>query len=62
MVTTEARDLSQSMTANQKLRNGLIQDFIGAGISAVDINNSKFSSSPQVGFFGRDPARGRGRI
>ena len=56
MVTTEARDLSQPMTANQELRNGLIQDFISAGIPAGDINGSKFSSSPQFGFFGRDPS------
>lgn len=56
LVTTEARDLSQSMTRNQALRNELIQDFISAGIPASDINNSKFSSSPQFGFFGRDPS------
>lgn len=68
MVTTEALDLYQSMKANQELRNKLTQDFISAGIPAGDINNSKFSSSPQFGFFGRDPssyevtARSRSRL
>lgn len=56
MVTTEALDLYQSMKANQELRNKLTQDFISAGIPAGDINNSKFSSSPQFGFLGRDPS------
>lgn len=56
LVTTEARDLSQSMTLNQELRTALIQDFINANIPASDINNSKFSSSPQFGFLGRNPS------
>ena len=56
LVTTEARDLSQSMSINQELRNELIEDFINAGIPPGDINNSKFSSSPQYGLFGRNPS------
>ena len=43
------------MEANQALRLELIQEFVAAGIPADDINNSKFSSSPQFGLFGRNP-------
>ena len=37
MVTTEARDLAESMTQNQTLRNDLIETFITAGIPAEEI-------------------------
>ena len=55
MVTTEERTLSRAMEVNQALRLELIQDFLAAGIPQADINNSKFSSSPQFGLFGRNP-------
>ena len=40
---------------NQAMRLELIQQFVAAGVPQEDINNSKFSSSPQFGFFGRNP-------
>lgn len=55
MVTSEERSLSEAMEVNQALRLELIQQFVAAGIPADDINNSKFSSSPQFGLFGRNP-------
>jgi uncharacterized protein len=55
MVTSEERSLSEAMEVNQALRLELIQDFVSAGIPQEDINNSKFSSSPQFGLFGRNP-------
>lgn len=55
LVSSEERSLSQAMEANQALRLELIEEFIAAGIPAADINNSKFSSSPQFGLFGRNP-------
>ena len=55
MVTSEERSLSEAMEVNQALRLELIQGFVSAGIPQEDINNSKFSSSPQFGFFGRNP-------
>lgn len=55
MVTSDERSLSQAMEVNQALRLELIQDFVAAGIPQEDINNSKFSSSPQFGLFGRNP-------
>lgn len=55
MVTTEARSLNEAMSSNQALRLELIEEFTAAGIPDSDINNSKFSSSPQFGLFGRKP-------
>ncbi len=55
MVTTEARSLSAAMEINQALRGRLVDEFVTAGISSEDINNSKFSSSPQFGLFGKNP-------
>ena len=55
MVTSDERSLSQAMEANQALRLELIQEFVAAGIPTDAINNSKFSSSPQFGLFGRNP-------
>ena len=55
MVTTEARSLAAAMESNQALRNKMINEFIAAGIDQEDINNSKFSSSPQFGLFGKNP-------
>lgn len=52
MVTTEERTLEQAMGVNQELRQGLIEDFIAAGIPDSEINNAKFSNSPQFGLFG----------
>lgn len=57
MVTTEARSLAAAMESNQALRNRMIEEFVAAGISIEDINNSKFSSSPQFGLFGTNPNR-----
>lgn len=55
MVTSDERSLSQAMEVNQALRLELIQEFVAAGIPTDAINNSKFSSSPQFGLFGRNP-------
>lgn len=57
LVTTEERTLNLSMSNNQALRNSLIETFIAAGIADTEIKNSKFSSSPQFGLFGRNPNR-----
>lgn len=55
LVTTEERSLSRAMEVNQALRLDLIQQFVAAGVPQDAINNSKFSSSPQFGLFGRNP-------
>ena len=55
MVSSDERSLSQAMEVNQALRLELLQEFVASGITQEDINNSKFSSSPQFGLFGRNP-------
>ena len=55
LVRTEERSLNRAMMVNQQLRLEIITDLIAAGIDESDINNSKFSSSPQFGLFGRNP-------
>ncbi len=55
LVTTEERDLSEAMQVNQELRLALMAQFTAAGIPQQDINNSRFSNSPQFGLFGRNP-------
>lgn len=54
-VTTEHEKLSKSVENNQKLRETIISTLVSNGISATDINNAKFSSSPQYGWFGKEP-------
>ena len=55
IVSSDERSLSQAMEVNQALRLELLQEFVASGITQEDINNSKFSSSPQFGLFGRNP-------
>lgn len=52
MVTTEERELAESMAVNQAKRQQLIDRFIAAGIDPEGINNARFASTPQSGFFG----------
>ncbi len=55
VITTEADRLSDSMAANTRLRTTIAQSMIDAGVSPEEINTSKFSSSPQFGWFGGKP-------
>jgi len=55
VITTEAARLSDSMAANTRLRTTIAQSLIDAGVSPDEINTSKFSSSPQFGWFGSKP-------
>ena len=56
VVTTEEKTLSGSLEKNHQLRQGLIAELVAAGISASEINNAKFSSSPQYGWVGKKPS------
>lgn len=56
LVTTEERTLQEAMEINAELRQRMFDSFLGAGISEQEINNSKFSTSPQFGIFGRSPS------
>lgn len=55
VVTTEKDLLSKSLKANTDLRQTMTQQLMGSGIAADQINTSKFSSSPQYGWFGKKP-------
>ncbi len=56
VVTTEDKQLSQALDLNAKLRRQLVASFVSNGIDASHINSSKFSTSPQYGWFGAKPS------
>ncbi len=56
VITTDEKQLSQSIAANQQLRTEIIKKLVASGIDAKAINNSKFSSSPEYGWFGKKPS------
>ncbi len=55
VITTKAARLSDSMASNTRLRTTIAQSMLDAGVSPEEINTSKFSSSPQFGWFGSKP-------
>jgi len=55
VITTEAGLLGDSMEANTRLRTTIAQALIDAGVDREEVNTSKFSSSPQFGWFGSKP-------
>jgi uncharacterized protein YggE len=56
LVTTESKLLSEALSANSALREALSKQLLAGGIKAEHINSSKFSSSPQYGWFGKKPS------
>lgn len=56
IITTEKDTLSDAMKSNSSLRDKVRAYLIDKGISPEKINNSKFSSSPQYGWFGKKPS------
>lgn len=55
VVVTEDRQLSAAIEENTKLREDLSRALIDAGIGAEEIRSSKYSASPQYGWFGKAP-------
>ncbi len=55
VVTTEEDLLADAITKNSELRSLIAKTLIEQSVKAKDINNAKFSSSPQYGWFGDDP-------
>jgi len=55
VITTEHDKLSSSIERNQKLRDKIKTQLVSSGIREDEINNSKFSTSPQYGWFGKEP-------
>jgi uncharacterized protein YggE len=54
-IKTQATQLKTSLEKNQQLRNDITQKLISAGISKDKIKGTRFSSTPEYGFFGKKP-------
>lgn len=55
VITTEEKNLSSALEKNATLRSSIKSQLTAQGIAAEDIKNSKFSSSPEFGWFGKEP-------
>ena len=55
VIKTEKKKLADAIEENSKLRGFITESLIQAGVKNNNINNSKFSSSPQFGWFGNKP-------
>jgi uncharacterized protein YggE len=55
IITTENKLLAEAIEVNSALRTQTMKEFLGAGVAAEKINTSKFSTSPQFGWFGDKP-------
>ncbi len=57
VISTEDKTLSASLELNTQLRQRISEQLIAAGIDQKDINSSKFSTSPEYGWFSKKPTR-----
>ena len=55
VVTTEDKLLSQSLSKNSVLREQITKQLANSGIEQENVKSSKFSTSPQYGWFGEKP-------
>ena len=55
VITTEDKLLSESIAKNSDLRAAITTQLVDAGIKQENIKSSKFSTSPQYGWFGKQP-------
>ena len=55
VITTEEKLLSAAISANSNIREAITTQLVSAGIKAEHIKSSKFSTSPQYGWFGKKP-------
>jgi uncharacterized protein YggE len=55
VITTEDKQLSNSIAANSNLRKFITEQLTSEGINGDNIKSSKFSTSPQYGWFGKKP-------
>ncbi|MCH9695511.1 MAG: SIMPL domain-containing protein [Gammaproteobacteria bacterium] len=56
IVTTKAKTLASAMKQNNDLRGSVAAQLSKSGISSDDIQSSKYSASPQFGWFGKSPS------
>ncbi len=55
IISTEDKALSGSLAKNSRLRENISKQLVNAGINQESIKSSKFSTSPQYGWFGKKP-------
>ncbi len=55
IITTEEDKLADALQKNTKLRGLIVSSLTSKGIKNENINTSKFSTSPQFGWFGDSP-------
>jgi uncharacterized protein YggE len=55
VVTTENKLLFQSLSKNAEIRKVITDSLIRSGVTADKIKSSEFSSSPEYGWFSREP-------
>ncbi len=55
VVSTKAKTLSEALNTNSQFREGITLALLDSQFTAESINNAEFSSSPQYGFFGKQP-------
>ncbi len=55
VITTEDKQLSNSIAVNSSLREHITEQLTSQGIDSDSIKSSKFSTSPQYGWFGKKP-------
>jgi uncharacterized protein YggE len=56
IVRTQAKDMTSAISANGQRRAAIAQALQSQGIDAKAIRAEKFSSSPQFGWFGKNPS------
>lgn len=56
VITTEEKLLSKAISINGNLRDKITRSLVSSGIQPDLIKSSKFSSSPQYGWFGSKPS------
>lgn len=55
VITTEEKLTSAALKNNSDIRHSIVEKLKAIGIPSESIKNSKFSSSPQFGWFGKKP-------
>ena len=55
VITSEDKQLSTSIANNSAIRESISQQLVSSGLNPDYIKSSKFSTSPQYGWFGKKP-------
>ncbi len=55
VVSTKAKMLADAMRENNEIRDSIVRTLVDGGVESDDIQSSKYSASPQFGWFGSAP-------